>query len=216
VFEVVGKILDSGGDASLWIADISQASGFSIGSIYHHVGSREGVIAAARERRFRESLSSGGQVESERILDSATPNEFIQRFDEALRASEGSEVALERRRRFELMGAAATRPDSLPAVASLESAYLDVGEQIAQESCGPEDGYRSKWHLGAFALFLHSMSMVWVVRELDEAVSAAVAIRCKEGTRGNARADAQDLNPPPRRASRRGLEAVTARTEGGT
>jgi AcrR family transcriptional regulator len=130
--DVVISILDSDGEASLRLADVSERSGVSIGSIYHHFGSRDGLIAAARERQFRDSLTYRGQTDADTYLASKTPAEFIARFDEMLRMSEAADVAAGRRRRFELIGAAARRPQDLPGVIALEAAYLDAGEQIRQ------------------------------------------------------------------------------------
>jgi hypothetical protein len=117
-------------------------------------------------------------------LAAPTPSDFIREFDETLQVSEASEVAAGRRRRFELIGAAATRPQDLPGVVALETAYLDAGEeigQVLQDRGWLKDGVEPR----AFALFLHSVSMVRVVRELDDSVSfnawRAVVRRALEG-----------------------------------
>lgn len=170
VLAVVSDILDQGGESSLRLAEVSKLSGASIGSLYHHFRSREGMITAARERQFRESLTYRGQTNAETFLDSASPEEFIRRFDESLQVSEDDEVAAGRRRRFEMIGAAASRPEGLPGVAALESAYLSAGEEIGQELANRgwlKPGIEPR----AFALFLHSMSMARVVRELDDSVT---------------------------------------------
>lgn len=182
--DVVISILDSDGEASLRLADVSERSRVSIGSIYHHFGNREGLIAAAHERQFRDSLSYRGQTDAMTYLAAPTPSDFIREFDETLQVSEASEVAAGRRRRFELIGAAATRPQDLPGVVALETAYLDAGEeigQVLQDRGWLKDGVEPR----AFALFLHSVSMVRVVRELDDSVSfnawRAVVRRALEG-----------------------------------
>ncbi len=168
--DVVTAMLDSGGEGSLRLADVSKQSGVSIGSLYHHFGSRTGLVAAARERQFREGLSYRGQIDTRTYLASATPSEFIELFDEMLRTSEAPEVAAGRSHRFELIGAAATRPQDLPGVIALETAYLSAGEEIGQalhERGWLKEGVEPR----AFALFLHAVSMSRVVRGLDGAVS---------------------------------------------
>jgi AcrR family transcriptional regulator len=170
VLGVVCEILDRGGESSVRLAEVSELSGASMGSIYHHFGSREGLVAAARERQFRSSLSYRGQTDARTFLASSTPEEFIRRFDESLQVSEDADVAAGRRRRFELIGAAASRPESLPGVVALESAYLNAGEEIGQV-LHDRGWLRRGVEPRAFALFLHSMSMVRVVRELDDSVS---------------------------------------------
>lgn len=170
VLDVVCCILDSGGESSLRLADVSERSGTSMGSLYHHFGSREGLIAMARERQFKSSLSYQGQVDAAAFLATRTPEEFIERFDQSLLVSEDDEVAEGRRHRFEMIGAAASRPESLPGVVALESAYLNAGEEIAQV-LDARGWLKPGVEPRAFALFLHSVSMVRVVRELDDAVS---------------------------------------------
>jgi AcrR family transcriptional regulator len=168
--DVVTAMLDSGGEGSLRLADVSKQSGVSIGSLYHHFGSRTGLIAAARERQFRDGLSYRGQIDARTYLASTSPSDFLELFDEMLQTSEAFEVAAGRRHRFELIGAAATRPQDLPGVIALETAYLSAGEEIGQELHDRgwlRDGIEPR----AFALFLHSVSMSRVVRDLDDSVS---------------------------------------------
>jgi AcrR family transcriptional regulator len=51
VLAVALEQLDVGGEAAVRVDQISAESGASIGSIYHHFGDREGVIAAGQLRR---------------------------------------------------------------------------------------------------------------------------------------------------------------------
>jgi AcrR family transcriptional regulator len=163
---VVGEILDEGGDGSLRLADVSRRSGVSIGSLYHHFGSREGLIRAARERQFEESLPEQSADETAYLIASATPEEFIERFEELQRASETPERAAGRRRRFEMIGAAAGHPGQLDGIVDLQADYLDRAEQIAtmlKERGWLREGVEPR----AVALFMHSTSMARVLRELD-------------------------------------------------
>jgi AcrR family transcriptional regulator len=182
--DAVATILDGGGEGSVRVARVSKLAGVSIGSLYHHFGSREGLIARARERQFRESLTYRNQTQTEAFLGSPTPREFIECFDESLLMSEEPDVAAGRQRRFEMIGAAAQRPSDLPGVVALESAYLDAGEVIGQALADRgwlQDGVEPR----AVALFLHSLSMVRVVRDLDGSVSSdewrTLARRALEG-----------------------------------
>lgn len=165
--KVVGDILDEGGEAALRLADVSQRSGVSVGSLYHHFGSREGLVNAARERQFLESLPIQIRDEAAYLEASSTPSEFIERFDELLCTSETAERAIGRRRRFEMIGAAAGRPGHLRGIVSLQSEYLDIFEHVArtlEERGWLHDGVTPR----AVALYLHAVSMARVLRELDE------------------------------------------------
>jgi AcrR family transcriptional regulator len=165
--KVVGDILDEGGESSLRLADVSQRSGVSVGSLYHHFGSREGLISAARERQFLESLPAQIRDEVDYMVAASTPAEFVERFDEVLRQSDSPERAAGRRRRLEMLGAAASRPGSLDGIVALQTSYLDLFEGLARTL--EERGWL---HAGvdvrAVALFLHSTSMGRVLLEVDE------------------------------------------------
>jgi AcrR family transcriptional regulator len=165
--KVVGEILDTGGEASLRLADVSRRSEVSVGSLYHHFGSREGMISSARERQFLESLPSQAHEEVAYLAASSSPAEFIERFDEILRASDAPERAAGRRRRFEMIGAAANRPGHLGGIVAMQASYLDLFEGLAQtlEDRGwlPEEV-----DVRAVALFLHSTSMGRVLLEIDD------------------------------------------------
>ena len=75
---VVAEILDEGGEASLRLADVSRRSGVSIGSLYHHFESREGLIRAARERQFLQSLPTDADDVAD-LLATATSPERVRR-----------------------------------------------------------------------------------------------------------------------------------------
>ena len=59
VIEVALAHLEAGGEASIRVDRICTESGVSMGSIYHHFGDRDGVIAAAQVRRFARSTDEG-------------------------------------------------------------------------------------------------------------------------------------------------------------
>lgn len=59
VIEVALAQLEAGGEASIRVDRICTESGVSMGSIYHHFGDRDGVIAAAQVRRFSRSTDEG-------------------------------------------------------------------------------------------------------------------------------------------------------------
>lgn len=46
ILQVTTEIIDRGGEQALTIAEVRDRTGVTIGSIYHHFGSREGLVAA--------------------------------------------------------------------------------------------------------------------------------------------------------------------------
>ncbi len=164
---VVAEILDRGGEAALRLADVSRRSSVSVGSLYHHFGSREGLVNAARERQFRLSLPEEAPQEIAYLESSESAAQFLHRFEEILARSDTPERAAGRRRRFEMIGAAASRPGHLGGIVSLQTAYLDSWERLV-EAVQQRGWLRRDVQPRALALFMHSCSMSRVLRELDE------------------------------------------------
>ena len=164
---VVAQMLDEGGEASLRLAEVSRRSGVSIGSLYHHFESREGLIRATRERQFIESIPDDAREQAEFLAAATSPDDFLDRLVDQLRASSTPERALARRRRLELLGVAASRPESLETVSSAMSKYLDEIDSVAlqfEDRGWLRDGIRPR----ALSLFLHMSSMGRVIWELDQ------------------------------------------------
>ncbi len=164
---VVADILDAGGEASLRLAEVSRRSGVSVGSLYHHFGSREGLVSAARERQFLLSLPRESDEEIAYLLASTTPQLFLERFEQVMEGSETPERRAGRRRRFEMIGAAASRPGHLGGIVAPQSRYLDRWEELVRE-LQHRTWLRDDVDARALALFLHSVSMARVLAEVDD------------------------------------------------
>lgn len=164
------EIIDEGGETSLRIVDVSQRSHVSIGSLYHHFGSRDGLVDAAREQEFHEALASDTWKDEAHFTGSATIGEFIERVDEVLCRSDDPRWATVRGRRFEIIGSIAARPGSLTGVVDLHITHIDAIERIA--SAVHDRGWLARGiEPRAFALFMHAVSMSRVLRDVDDQVS---------------------------------------------
>jgi AcrR family transcriptional regulator len=164
---VVGEILDEGGEASLRLADVSRRSGVSIGSLYHHFESREGLIKAARERQFLQSLPTDADDVADLLATATTPDEFAERLGKIIRSTQTPERAANRLRRVELIGAAASRPELLESISATQTMVLDVGEALG-------DAFRERGWLNdgveprALALFVQAVTLGRVLGDLDQ------------------------------------------------
>jgi AcrR family transcriptional regulator len=164
---VVGEILDEGGEASLRLADVSRRSGVSIGSLYHHFESREGLIRAARERQFIESIPTDADDVANLLATARTPEEFVKRLEGILRASETPERAANRLHRVELIGAAVARPELLEAISATQTMVLDVGESLG--TAFNERGWlREGIEPRALSLFVQAVTLGRVLGDLDQ------------------------------------------------
>lgn len=187
--DTVAAMLQGGGEGCVRLVEISKRSGVSIGSLYHHFGSRSGLIAAARERQFARDRTYPGQIRAEAYIEATTPEEFVSVFEQSLRTSETPVAAEGRMHRFEMLGAAAARPTELPGVVELESDFLSRGEAIGRalhDRGWLKEGVEPR----AVAIFLHTLSMARVVRDLDGLVSEeAWRALVRQAVRGILRSD---------------------------
>lgn len=164
---VVGEILDEGGEASLRLADVSRRSGVSIGSLYHHFESREGLIRAARERQFLQSLPTDADDVANLLATATTPEQFAERLELIIRSTQTPDRAANRLRRVELIGAAAARPELLEAISATQTMVLDVGEALAvafMERGWLREGIEPR----ALALFVQAITLGRVLGDLDQ------------------------------------------------
>jgi AcrR family transcriptional regulator len=164
---VVSEILDEGGEASLRLADVSRRSGVSIGSLYHHFESREGLIKAARERQFLQSLPTDADDVADLLATASTPEEFAERLVRLIRTTQAPERAPRRLRRVELIGAAASRPELLESISATPTMVLEVGEALAvafRDRGWLREGVEPR----ALALFVQAVTLGKVLGDLDQ------------------------------------------------
>jgi AcrR family transcriptional regulator len=111
VLDAVAERLMAGDELLIRIPEICEATGVNYGSVYHHFGSREGVIDAAYNMIFsrlvEEDLRTFRQV-----------NESVETFDEYIlvmqpivtKLSSGPDRKARRAMRIRIVAAASTRP----------------------------------------------------------------------------------------------------------
>jgi len=175
---VVAQMLDEGGEASLRLAEVSRRSGVSIGSSYHHFESREGLIRAARERQFIESIPDDAREQAEFLAAATSPDDFLDRL---------VTYCERRRHRSELWRADVASSSSasprrgrnrLETVSSAMSKYLDEIDSVAlqfEDRGWLRDGIRPR----ALSLF--------PAHELDGAGSSGSSISAGRTTRPGSR-----------------------------
>lgn len=132
LIEATITLLDEGGEQGLRIAEICRRSGISVGSLYHHFGSRDGLVKAARARQFRASHSTYGGSFVELATRAESAQEFVAGLREILPLLHSRERETERLRRFAYIGSAATRPDLLDEIRAQETELVTSGAELAQ------------------------------------------------------------------------------------
>lgn len=124
VLEAVSERLMEGDEILIRIPEICESTGVNYGSVYHHFGSREGVIDAAYSLIF-------SRIVEEDILVLRLVNDSADTFDEYVNAirpvleriSSGEERVARRAIRSRIVAAAITRPN-LRALICLDQSRL--------------------------------------------------------------------------------------------
>jgi AcrR family transcriptional regulator len=112
VLDEVGEQLMHSDESSIRIPDVCKATGVNYGSVYHHFGSREGVIDAAYNMLFSKLAEEDIQVLRD-VSDTATTlDEYIAALAPLVeRFSSGPDRLKRRSIRVRIVAASITRPE---------------------------------------------------------------------------------------------------------
>jgi len=167
VLEVALAQLERGGEAAVRIDEINDRSGVSIGSIYHHFGDRDGVIAAAQLRRF----SRYAEVEIASLADVVREARDRGQFRRALlQLARGSHSALrtaERWGRIAVMASTVGREELREDVAHLQTRLTD-GFQAHVAQGQARGFFRDDLDARAIAAFVEAWTVGLALNDLDE------------------------------------------------
>jgi len=167
VLDVVLEQLEEGGEAAVRIDDLRDRSGVSIGSIYHHFGDRDGVIAAAQLRRFARYAEAEIAALSDIVERSRNVAEF-RRSVRQLTVRTGSELRVaERWGRIGVLGSTIGRRALREEVRAVQTRLTD--EFHAHVAQGQARGFfRSDLDARAVAAFIEAYSLGLVLNDLDD------------------------------------------------
>lgn len=119
--EVVSRLW-TGDESLIRIPDICDATGVNYGSVYHHFGSREGVIDAAYNQLFSDLVQRDIDELSNASSESADIDEFLVRIQPLIGLlTAGEERRRSRAMRTRIVAAALTRPELAALIGATES-----------------------------------------------------------------------------------------------
>ena len=119
--EVISRLW-SGDESLIRIPEICDATGVNYGSVYHHFGSREGVIDAAYNELFSELVQRDIDELSHASEESADFDEFLLRVQPLIgMLSAGEDRRRSRAMRARIVAAALTRPELGELIGATES-----------------------------------------------------------------------------------------------
>ncbi len=167
ILAVALEQLERGGEAAVRIDDINERSGVSIGSIYHHFGDREGVIAAAQLRRY----ARYAEAEIASLADVVREARDRAQFRRALlQLAKGSHTAVRRSVRWGRIAVLAStvgRDDLRDDVAHLQTRLTD-GFQAHVAQGQARGFFRSDLDARAIAAFVEAWTLGLALNDLDD------------------------------------------------
>lgn len=105
------SVIENEGEPALNMNEVAAAIGVTKPTIYHHFGSREGLLCAALAEMYFRVLAVGSEYLLEVAPRAKTQAEFEATFRSAISMLTGPEAARRRAMRVNILGAAVTRPD---------------------------------------------------------------------------------------------------------
>ena len=163
--------MEATGEASIRITKILKESGVTNGSLYHHFGSREGLVQAAIAERFLGSVTQGLAVFARRITEITSTEEMFEVFREELRRIGTPEVRAQRVRRMTALAAALPRAELMTRIVADQSRYFD-GAAAALGHLQDQGFINSDVDVRAFSAWFLGLSLSRLLSDIDPELDA--------------------------------------------
>lgn len=166
VLQATDEALRDGGEASVRIQDISQSTGVSVGSIYHHFGDRDGLIRAAYVHRFEANVKEDIRRAKNFMERMHSVEEIGQHYDEMIEFLNNHFLMFPAREQANVLGNTAGRPLLRDAIIEVQNELTDGFTEVMQLL---QDRKMLKPHLTPRAAAVMALGMLHgrIVAEFD-------------------------------------------------
>lgn len=166
VIEATIKAIEAGGEAGVRIDDILQETGISKGSLYHHFGGREGLIAAARVMQFSRFVAEDAETIRNTLTKTTTYEEFLAATSMLIQVNNSVEREHARHNRLSVIASSYGRPELRKSLALQQHLHTETIAEAARY--GQKMGWvRSDVDARAIAVFVQSYNLARVLLDLD-------------------------------------------------
>lgn len=166
VIEATIKAIEAHGEASVRIDDILRETGISKGSLYHHFGGREGLIAAARVMQFSRFVAEDAQNIRETLTKTTTLEEFVAATSALVQTGNAAERERARHNRLSVIASSYGRPDLRESLALQQHSHTETIAEAVRY--GQKMGWiRADIDARAVAVFVQGYNLARVLLDLD-------------------------------------------------
>lgn len=166
VIDATIQMLEDGGEAAVRLDEVLRVSGISRGSLYHHFGSREGLIEAARLAQFTRSVNEDIELVRQAILDSPSKDALRERLQLITEAVGSIERKHQRLFRISILASAYGRLTLERALGEEQKLVTDQISDLVSQS--QERGWvRTDINPRAVASFIQAYALGRVLVDID-------------------------------------------------
>lgn len=166
VIDATIKAIEAGGEASVRIDDILNETGISKGSLYHHFGGREGLIAAARVTQFSRFVAEDAERIRETLTKTKTLADYITATSALVQIGNEAERDQARLNRLNVIASSFGRPDLHDALAVQQHSHTETIAEAVRY--GQTMGWiRKDIDARAVAVFVQGYNLARVLLSLD-------------------------------------------------
>lgn len=128
LLELAIQTIDESGEPGIRVNQLAESAGVSIPTLYHHFGSREGLIEEAQVERFIRALRRDAEALVQQLGKCKTKADLLETLHQLFKNRKAKGRALTRWQRMNALGATYARPTLAERIVS---SHDDVVTQIA-------------------------------------------------------------------------------------
>lgn len=166
LIETTNSLMSEGGETAVRIQEISEITGVSIGSIYHHFGDREGLIRATHVHNFSDTVRKDIDRVKRWMVNMHSTNEIAAHYNDMMRFLVDHFSAQSPWDRAAIVGNVAGRPLLLKALSEVQH---ELTNSLTEAMQLLKDRGMLKKHLTARSAAVVTLGMLFgkVISELD-------------------------------------------------
>jgi AcrR family transcriptional regulator len=166
VIEATIKAIEAHGEVGVRIDDILNETGISKGSLYHHFGGREGLIAASRVAQLSRFVAEDAENIRETLTKTTTVAEFIAAMSALVRTGNSADRQRARHNRLAVIASSYGRPDLRGSLALQQHSHTETIADAVRH--GQKMGWvRTDIDARAVAVFVQGYNLARVLIDLD-------------------------------------------------